>query len=220
MNYRIETSKTTPDKKHLFVSDYKGNLKQICLRTQTVTHDYGNMTDGSSGIFGMATTSEYVFLGCAQQLKQCRIDDHELVKSYPFQKDIISVITTFDSRHAFVGLTDGSLHQICIDSQTVIKDYGVNDGGDFVISMAVTRDNNFLITGLYTGTIKKISIPNQKVVKDFDRICDWMIVNMQLAPGDESLSVYDEKCNLKLVDTTDGTTIHDLGRAFKGDNGA
>jgi hypothetical protein len=64
----------------------------------------------------------------------------------PLVTHIQSVITTFDRKHAFAGLTDGSLHQICIDSQKVIKNYGkVHE--TWIISIAVSRDNSFLITG-------------------------------------------------------------------------
>jgi hypothetical protein len=159
LNYRIDTSKTTPDKKYLFISDYKGNMKQICLRSQKVSHDYGKITD--DGIYFIATTSDnnYTFVACGSLLKQYSVSSHKLIHSYPFDTSISSIITTLDSKHAFVGLTDGSLLQIYIFTQKVIKEYGIEDsGGDFILAMAVTKDSKFLVIGYYTGTMKKISI--------------------------------------------------------------
>jgi hypothetical protein len=130
---------------------------------------------------------------------------------YPLGTRIQSVITTFDRKHAFAGLVDGSLRQICIDSQKVIKNYGkVHE--TCIISIAVSRDNSFLITSGEDQRVLKISITHQKVVKDFGRICKQEIKFIQLAPGDESLFVYDNGCHLKLIELTDGTTVHDFGR--------
>jgi hypothetical protein len=159
-----------------------------------------------------------VFVDCGQELKQYRVDDHELVKAYLFDSRVYSVITSFDSKHSFAGLEDGSLKQICIDSQTVIKDYGkINNMA--ITTMALTRYTKFLVSSSYDNRLIKISIPNQKVVTGFDvNFPDW-IVTMQVAPGDESLFLYDENCDLKLIHLTDGTTIHDFGRVHRGEVG-
>jgi WD40 repeat protein len=165
----------------------------------------------------MATTSDsqYLFVSCQKNLKQFRVADYELVKEYTFKSRIGSVVTTFDRKHAFVGISNGSLHQICIDSQKVIKNYG-KIHSDPIISMAVSRDNNFLVTGGEDKRVTKISIPNQIVVKDYSKICHYSVAGIQLAPGDESLFVYDGECNLKLIDLTDGTIIHDFALIHKG----
>jgi hypothetical protein len=39
--YEISALRTTADKKHLFIGDKCGNLKQIFLQTHGVTHYYG-----------------------------------------------------------------------------------------------------------------------------------------------------------------------------------
>jgi WD40 repeat protein len=126
------------------------------------------------------------------------------------------VVTTFDGKHAFVGLFDGTLYQICIDSQKVIKNYGkIHDTA--INSMAVSRDNKFLITGGFDQRILKISIPNQKVVKQFRKIMNYYTKTIHLGPGDESLFVFDCEGNLKLIELTDGTTVHDFGRVYNGE---
>jgi WD40 repeat protein len=168
-------------------------------------------------MISIATTldSQYTFVGCKKNLKQYRVDDHELLKEYPLNYDIGSVVTTFDGKHAFVGLLDGFLQQICLDSKKVIKKYGkIHERG--IHSMAVSRDNSFLITGGGDKRILKISIPKQKVVKHFAKIMNYPIVGIQLAPSDESLFVYDHACYLKLIKLTDGTTVHDFGRVHNG----
>lgn len=65
-----------------------------------------------------------------------------MVKQYEFDDLIILVITTPDNKYAFVGHVGSSLRQICIDSQTVVKDYG-EIHADIIRSMAVTKDSNF-----------------------------------------------------------------------------
>jgi hypothetical protein len=122
-------------------------------------------------------------------LKQYRVDDHELVKAYPFNTCVDSVIKTLDSKLAYVHLAMGSLHQICIDSQTVIKDY-VEFYNHNYGTLKVTSDKYSLI--MSEGTcVKKISIPDKKVVKDLGGITPQWITATQLAPGDQSLFVYD-----------------------------
>ena len=82
--------------------------------------------------------------------------------------------------------------------------------------MAVTRDNNFLITGSRDKCVKKISIRDQQVVKDFGEVCSNPIKTIQLAPGDETLFIYNHKCNLKLIDLIDGRIIKDFGQCHNG----
>jgi WD40 repeat protein len=164
----------------------------------------------------MTSDSQYIFVIGMKSLKQYRVDDHKLVKEYPLKRGTRSVITTFDGKHAFVGLFDGSLHQICIDSQKVIKNYGkIQDTA--INSMAVSRDNKFLIIGGFDQRILKISIPNQKVVKKFRKIMNCRTNTILLGPGDESLFVFDSEGNLKLIELTDGTTVHDFGRVYHGE---
>jgi hypothetical protein len=156
----------------------------------------------------MAATfdSKYLFVGSCQDLIQYRIDDHELVKEYPLEALIFSVVTTYDNRHVFAGQESGSVHQICIETQKVIKCYpGIDD--TTIYSMTVTRDSEWLITCNASGKGRKISIGNQQPGKDFRKICKASISNIVVAPGDENLFVYDRESNLKLIDLADGMTI-------------
>ena len=61
----------------------------------------------------------------------------------------------------------------------------------------------------------KISIPDKGFVIELGGIIPDRITAIQLAPGDESLFVYDKSCNLKLIHVIYGTTIHDFGRVNK-----
>jgi len=125
-------------------------------------------------------------------------------------------VATFDNKHVFVGLHYGFLHQICLESQTVIKDYGqIHEA--HISTMVVTRNNIFLITGCYDGHLKMILIENQEVVKDFGKIGLDFITIIQLIPKDWSLFVYSSACNLKLIELRDGKTIKDYGNVY-GDN--
>ena len=72
----------------------------------------------------MTFDNKYLFLGCTGELRQYRLDDHTLAKSYPFDQRILSVITTYDNRHAFIGLEYGEIYEISIDSDSIIKNYG------------------------------------------------------------------------------------------------
>lgn len=96
------------------------------------------------GIADFSTTSDgkYLFVTCFSALAQFRIDTHELVITYRFGKDLQTVTTSWDSMYAFVGHVDGSLSQICGESQTVTKDYG-KIYSDRILRLAVTRNNSF-----------------------------------------------------------------------------
>jgi hypothetical protein len=114
--------RTSADKKYLFVTDYLGYLTQIDLRSQGILYDYGK---GRRQIHAIATTfdNKFLFLAWDRDLLQYQLDDHTLAKIYHFDQGIWSVITTYDNKHAFIGLDSGSIHQICIDSHTMIKYY-------------------------------------------------------------------------------------------------
>jgi hypothetical protein len=97
----------------------------------------------------MAITSDsrYMFLGIQGKLEQYRIADHthtsyKLINNVQSDFNICSVVTTFDCKHAFVGQENGSLTQICIESQIIIIQYQ-NAHKIAVKSMAVTKDNRF-----------------------------------------------------------------------------
>jgi hypothetical protein len=174
--------------------------------------------------FTMTSDGKYLFVACFCALAQFRIDNYELVKTYRFGKTLQTVTVTWDSEYVFVGFFDGSLNQICVEKQTVTKNYGMIHS-DRIMRLQVARDNSFLITGNESGEAKIIEIESQKIVKDFDRIGSEIDPNnfnfnegfnvgtTQLARGDESLFVYEDNCNLKLMELTDGTTIKDFGRA-------
>lgn len=124
------------------------------------------------------------------------------------------MITTPDNKYAFVGLVVSSLNQICIDSQTIIKDYG-EINADIIRPMAVTTDSNSLITFGDDMRVKKISIESQEGVKDSPLKFGYYQTIM-LAPGDDSLFVYDVNCGLKFIDLADGGIIKDYGRCKNG----
>lgn len=173
-------------------------------------HDYGQISDHLYYSEAMDSNNQYVFIGCIEKLKQYRTDDHELVKEYLFVEDVFSVVTTFDGKYAFAGISDGSVHQICVDSQTVIKDYGQIHHNFSICTMALPRDNNFFITGGNDPHVRKTSIPNRKVVQGSDITIPNRIRTMQLAPGNEILFVCHGFCNLKSIDLTDGTSKLDF----------
>jgi hypothetical protein len=162
----------------------------------------------------MTCDNKYVFVSSDYKLTQSRIDGHKFLKQYAFDDQISLVITTPDNKYAFVGLVVSSLVQICIDSQTIIKNYR-KIHADIIRSMAVTTDSNFLITFGDNMPVKKISIKSQEVVKEFPLKCGYYQTIM-LAPGDDSLFVYDVNFGLKLIDLADGVIIKDFGRCHNG----
>lgn len=115
-----------------------------------------------------------------------------------------------------MGLQGGSLYQIYIEIQTVIKDYGKIDNIP-MISVAVARDNNFWVVYSQDDHVRKISITSQRVVKEFGKIYDNLIQAIALPPGDKSLFVFDGECNLKLIELDYGKRIKDFGRVHPGD---
>jgi hypothetical protein len=206
----IAASTTTADKKHLFIGDESSNLKQISIKLQKVTYDYPRLLNTT--ILSIATThnNQHLLVGCFLELRLYQINNHKLVKKHHFPSAIGSVITTPDNQWAFVGLLEGSVCQISLDSHILITDFGKVTHQP-IYSMAVTRDNNFLITGGGDFHVRKISIKSQEVVKDFCRKDQMFIKTIQLAPGDQSLFVFGRHCGLKLIDLTDERVIKDFG---------
>ena len=212
MSSYITALTTTIDKKYLFVGDWSGIQKQIDVKDQNVTHEYGKVHDG---ITSMATTfdTKYLFtIGWgADNLKQFRIIDHQLIKTYNVLSFITSIIITFNDKDLFVGNDDGYLKQICVEKREVIKEYG-RIHTSWINSMAVTRDNNYLITSSEDKNIKKVSIINKEVVKDFGEICSNCINTIQMTSDNENLFVFDGGYNLKLIELTDGNIIKDFSK--------
>lgn len=107
---------------------------------------------------------KYLFIDCGKELKQYSIPDVKCIKTYSFNLTIGRVITTLDSKHAFVSWGDGHLQQICIKTQKIIKDYPRRH--KLISAMALTNDGQSLITGTNDRYLTKISI-NGKQEKDF-----------------------------------------------------
>jgi len=146
---------TTANKKYLFVGGDEGQLKRIDLVTHHVSHGFGQPSDGIIG--GMATTydNQYLFTHDGEkELNQYRIDDHQLIKEYKPNHYICSVVATFDNRHVFVGLDNGCVYQICVETQKFIKCFE-KIHHNVIPSMAVTRNSLFLITSSRDGDVKK-----------------------------------------------------------------
>jgi hypothetical protein len=101
---------------------------------------------------------------------------------------------TFDSKFVFVGFYGGFLHQVSIQHEKIVKEYGPVHNSD-ITAMAVTQDSAFLITGSRDRHIKKISVKSMEVVKDFGKICSTYIMGIQLTSLDKDLFVYDSMCN-------------------------
>jgi hypothetical protein len=59
----IKSMVTTPDSKYLFAASVRGQLKQICVESQEVVHDYGKIH--SSQIYCLQKTrdSKYLITG-------------------------------------------------------------------------------------------------------------------------------------------------------------
>jgi hypothetical protein len=190
MSGEIISIKTSDDKKHLFINDSDGWWKHINVQNQKAMD--GDVGTGQSGICEIVTTpdNQYVFTGSGAWLQQYSIDAQEFInpKKTNFDQTITSIVTTFDSKYVFIGLQNGALHQLCVDSQESVYSYGCmgtptvwGSGDKSIGSMAVTKDNSYLFitTGYY---LKKISvatfhfrnfkyITNQELVQDFGKIC-------------------------------------------------
>jgi DNA-binding beta-propeller fold protein YncE len=162
---KINSLNTTAGKKTLFIKDYFWDCLQISLETHKTLHHFHTTGDSPS----QTTTTpdnQYVFVSGTWELEQWHIKTHTRVKKYIFNSQNKSVATTFDNKHVFVGLQDGSLWQICVKGQTVIRDYGkILEFG--ITSIAVTRDGQFLVVAGHGAYLAKISIGRGEIVKNF-----------------------------------------------------
>jgi hypothetical protein len=75
---------TTPDSKYLFAVDkHDDNLKQICIETQKVVHDYGANFGGSITFLQTTRDSKYVITGSwAGHVKKISIENRAVEKDF------------------------------------------------------------------------------------------------------------------------------------------
>jgi hypothetical protein len=166
----------------------------------------------------MTSDDEYLFLPSGKSLKQYKTHNHQLVKKYSFNDNIFPVMRAHDNTHVYIGLKDGTIHQICPKIQTVTNRYEYPLKFENIETFAVTRDNKFLIVACWSHHLRKISVAHGKVVKDFGKVANSVIVNLLLTPDDKICFVYDYNYNLKMIGLGWGrdNVIKDFGMVWPG----
>jgi WD40 repeat protein len=70
---------TTPDGKYLFAAGNHGHLKQICLESQQVVHDYGRIHNESIDCLETTRDSKWLFTGNPEgHLKRISVEKREV----------------------------------------------------------------------------------------------------------------------------------------------
>ena len=127
-NYKF--LKTSPDKKYLYLT-FGLSYKQIDTHTHIMT-DYAH-TRGS-GRFRYSTRieitpdSKYLFIGGFRgqygRLRQYDSENHAELKTHELNEGVTSLLATKDSKYLFIGCVRGRLYQLCVSTQTMLRDYG------------------------------------------------------------------------------------------------
>jgi hypothetical protein len=146
---------------------------QINIRNQSIVRDYGKIGGNSISALVTSLDNKYVFANPENSVLQYRIDTGELVKKYGFDTKAWEMVLTCDSKYMFCHNGNspgpGNLHQICLKTQKVIKNYGQITRMSDITRMAFSRDNEFLFVAMIAGQlgefcIKKFCIRNQQLV--------------------------------------------------------
>jgi WD40 repeat protein len=210
------TLKTTPSKRYLFIGGTNGEYKQIDLHSQTIffKHYGPGLPDCIEDSYGMTLShdNKYLFACYSMSVVQHEINDPFNKKSYNFDRYTQTVITTYDNKWAFVAFIDGSVSQICLDTQKIIKTYSLVHNY-YIKTNAGTRDNKYLITASNDKRIRKLSIETGQHDTGFytgpyqDQL--WEI---QLALDAKSLFVWSIEHKLNLISLEDGKIIKSFGK--------
>jgi WD40 repeat protein len=150
-NFGFESIITTPDNKWLFASCREGYLMQICLKSQQVVHDYGQIHDQDLE----------PFIGGVYSSIRC------------FE-------TTRDSKWLFTGGIDGHVKRISVENRAVDQDFW-KVCEHWVLSMKITPDNEKLLVGGNLGELKLISSKDGDLIKDFGYYPDGWITGIVIA---------------------------------------
>lgn len=86
--------------------------------------------------------NEQFFASDGNLLVQFRVDDHTFLRKYRVSATICSTVATFDNKYVFVGLLNGTLTKICIQSQKATINFGGIRHKD-LREMLIPRDSNF-----------------------------------------------------------------------------
>jgi WD40 repeat protein len=102
----IKSIITTPDKRFLFAGSYEGHLKQICLESQEVVHDYGKIHNDV--ICCLETTRDSKWLVTASNdahVKRFSVESREVDKDFgqSIEYEIDSLKIMAESEKLFVG---------------------------------------------------------------------------------------------------------------------
>lgn len=213
----IYSMATTREKRFLYVSDWKGHLKKVDTRRRIISYDFFQIHEC---INSQAITydDQYLFTSdlTTGRLFQWETKGNLVVKKYEniFDLDegtfeILKLLVTYDNDYLFVTNFTGSLSQIDIKSQSVVKRYG-QICEYYIWAMAAFTSNDYLIICDQNGHLLKISIGKQQVAFDFGKV-GGEFTQCQAISSDNQTIYLASKQALKLVSATTGTIIKDLG---------
>ena len=91
----------------------------------------------------------------------------------------------------------------------MVRDYG-KIGIDAVYGMSLTKNDMFLTTYSLHGKVKKFNVKSFEIEKDFGKLFGTTVTQVLMRPDDESVFVYNYRCELKLFEPGTGKVIKDF----------
>ena len=135
----------------------------IDLQTQKCWFPKGPFFADQIKAIAITFDNKFLFSSYGVILRQFSVQNHSLVKAYILRGYISSIAITPDNKHVFIGSHKGTLVQMCIETQEVIKDYGRLHCAP-ICSMVVTGGSEFLVTTDDHGRTNKICVESGGIV--------------------------------------------------------
>jgi WD40 repeat protein len=163
---------TTPDSNFFFASS-EGKLKQICLESQEVVHDYGQTHDSGYCILQTTRDSKYLMIGGpGNHVKRISIENRAVETDFGQVCDraITAMKISADETKIFLGEDHSNLKLISLTDGTIIKDFGnVHNYGE-INGIVMTADEKFFFTSSRNGRLKQWNYGDTTLVVDYRQI--------------------------------------------------
>jgi WD40 repeat protein len=87
---------------------------------------------------------------------------------------ITSIALTPYGKYLFAGTRNGSIKQICLETQKLVHDYcQVHD--QIISCLQITRDSKYLVSAGHDTSVQKISITDKAVVEYFANVSRFFV---------------------------------------------
>lgn len=205
----------TNNDNYFFSLDLKGCLKQYCMKTEELVHDYHYIVHPQNEFYdkqnkrvlNISFDEKYIFV-CDPYCNLIQIDikNRKVLNKFPdaYESSQFMIICTKNAESLFLISNDGCMKQFDIKKVKMKKDFGRIHEGQ-INSICMSHDDKFLFTSDEFGNLKQWSVPFHQLSKDWGKISENGILCIMATKDGNSLIIGDTCGILKLIDLRDLT---------------